>query len=87
MTITPNRNQVKTKNCPKCKAKGQRIGTEWCNECGHKFKPRTLGFHEIKGRFWELQSFFYVTDYQDKFLSTIVYQLPHQGFPTGLQLR
>lgn len=53
MTITPNRNQAKTKTCPKCKDKDQLIGTGRCTECGHKFKPRTLNFHEIKGRLLE----------------------------------
>ncbi len=48
MTITPNRNQAKTKTCPKCKCQQQKT-TEICNECQHKFKPRILHYHEIKG--------------------------------------
>jgi len=48
MTITPNRNQAKTKTCPKCKCQQQKTA-EICNECQHKFKPRILHYHEIKG--------------------------------------
>lgn len=50
MTISANRNQIKTKTCPKCKTKNQPVAAEWCKEddCGHKFKPRILNYHELK---------------------------------------
>jgi predicted P-loop ATPase len=50
MTITPNKNQTKTKTCQnsQCRDKDQPIGAYKCKKCGHPFKPRLLNYHEIK---------------------------------------
>jgi len=47
MTISADRNQTKTKKCPKCND-DQPKEIEICNNCQHKFKPRMLHYHEIK---------------------------------------